>query len=125
MKLPTDALSLLLASHSASDPLTQFACAFSALIHDVDHVGVSNAHLAKEEVPIAGRHKAKPQLQLSMSFKPVTSFTPCSVDMSATNGIIISLKSHVLPVFTEKWKSTQQTVGTTESLDSLISTLSH
>ena len=30
-----------------SDPLTQFACAFSALIHDVDHVGVSNAQLGK------------------------------------------------------------------------------
>ena len=24
-----------------SDPLTQFACAFSALIHDVDHDGTS------------------------------------------------------------------------------------
>ena len=59
MKLLTDALSLSLASHSASDPLTQFACAFSALIHDVNHVGVSNTQLAKEEVPIAGRHKGR------------------------------------------------------------------
>lgn len=25
-----------------SDPLTQFACVFSALIHDVDHSGVPN-----------------------------------------------------------------------------------
>lgn len=25
-----------------SDPLTQFACAFSALIHDVDHQGIPN-----------------------------------------------------------------------------------
>jgi hypothetical protein len=25
-----------------SDPLTQFACVFSALIHDVDHQGVPN-----------------------------------------------------------------------------------
>ena len=32
-----------------SDPLTQFACAFSALIHDVDHSGVSNAQLVKEK----------------------------------------------------------------------------
>ena len=31
-----------------SDPLTQFACAFSALIHDVDHTGVPNAQLIKE-----------------------------------------------------------------------------
>ncbi|CAB9504693.1 Receptor-type guanylate cyclase gcy [Seminavis robusta] len=39
-----------------SDPLTQFACAFSALIHDVDHVGVSNAQLVKEGVPIASKY---------------------------------------------------------------------
>ena len=37
-----------------SDPLTQFACAFSALIHDVDHSGVPNAQLIKENAEIAG-----------------------------------------------------------------------
>eukprot|EP00934_Nitzschia_sp_Nitz4_P003323 Nitzschia sp. Nitz4//scaffold172_size47551//32245//35933//NITZ4_007146-RA/size47551-snap-gene-0.66-mRNA-1//1//CDS//3329538765//3313//frame0 len=31
-----------------SDPLTLFACGFSALIHDVDHPGVPNAQLVKE-----------------------------------------------------------------------------
>jgi class 3 adenylate cyclase len=31
-----------------SDPLTQFACILSALIHDVDHPGVSNATLVAE-----------------------------------------------------------------------------
>jgi class 3 adenylate cyclase len=36
-----------------SDPLTQFACAFSALIHDVDHTGVPNAQLVKENNPIS------------------------------------------------------------------------
>jgi class 3 adenylate cyclase len=36
-----------------SDPLTQFACAFSALIHDVDHTGVPNAQLVKENHPIS------------------------------------------------------------------------
>ena len=36
-----------------SSPLTQFACAFAALIHDLDHQGVSNAQLVKEEVSIA------------------------------------------------------------------------
>jgi 3'5'-cyclic nucleotide phosphodiesterase len=39
-----------------SDPMTQFACAFSALIHDVDHVGVSNAQLVLEGVPIAKKY---------------------------------------------------------------------
>eukprot|EP00980_Cylindrotheca_fusiformis_P018093 scaffold5810_cov109-Cylindrotheca_fusiformis.AAC.3 len=36
-----------------SDPITQFACAFSALIHDVDHTGLPNAQLVKEETEIA------------------------------------------------------------------------
>lgn len=36
-----------------SDPLTQFACIFSALIHDVDHTGVPNSQLVKENLPIA------------------------------------------------------------------------
>lgn len=31
-----------------SDPLTQFSCVLSALIHDVDHVGVPNAQLVQE-----------------------------------------------------------------------------
>ena len=35
-----------------SDPLTQFAMAFSALIHHVDHYGVPNAQLVKEKVEI-------------------------------------------------------------------------
>ena len=39
-----------------SDSLTQFACAFSALIHDVDHVGVSNAQLVKEACPLVDRY---------------------------------------------------------------------
>ncbi|CAJ1940156.1 unnamed protein product [Cylindrotheca closterium] len=36
-----------------SDPLTQFACAFAALVHDVDHEGVPNAQLVKEKAAIA------------------------------------------------------------------------
>lgn len=36
-----------------SDPLTQFAVAFSALLHDVDHDGVTNATLVEEQVDIA------------------------------------------------------------------------
>jgi hypothetical protein len=36
-----------------SDPLTQFAVLFSALIHDVDHTGVSNGQLAKENQEMA------------------------------------------------------------------------
>jgi hypothetical protein len=36
-----------------SDPLTQFAVIFSALIHDVDHQGVPNTTLVNERSPIA------------------------------------------------------------------------
>ena len=36
-----------------SDPLIQFACAFSALIHDADHPGVPNSQLVKEGQRIA------------------------------------------------------------------------
>lgn len=36
-----------------SDPLTQFAIVFAALIHDVDHPGVSNSQLVAEKDPLA------------------------------------------------------------------------
>lgn len=42
-----------------SDPLTQFACVFSALIHDVDHSGVPNAQLIKENDHLAQYYKNK------------------------------------------------------------------
>merc|ERR1711933_119624 len=40
-----------------SDPLTQFACAFSALIHDVDHTGVPNPTLIREDPELASKYK--------------------------------------------------------------------
>ena len=36
-----------------SDPLTHFAILFSALVHDVDHRGISNAQLAREKPEIS------------------------------------------------------------------------
>jgi len=39
-----------------SDPLLEFACLFSALIHDVDHSGVTNAQLVKENTTTAIRY---------------------------------------------------------------------
>jgi hypothetical protein len=42
-----------------SDPLTQFACVFAALIHDVDHSGVPNAQLVKEDAYVAKVYKGK------------------------------------------------------------------
>jgi 3'5'-cyclic nucleotide phosphodiesterase len=42
-----------------SDPLIQFACLFSALIHDVDHTGVPNTQLIQENQPLAWRYKGR------------------------------------------------------------------
>ena len=42
-----------------SDPMTQFAVVFAALIHDVDHSGVPNATLVKENHAIARAYKNK------------------------------------------------------------------
>ena len=43
----------------ATDPLTQFALIFCALIHDVDHPGVTNGVLIKENTPLAKFYKNK------------------------------------------------------------------
>jgi 3'5'-cyclic nucleotide phosphodiesterase len=37
----------------SSDPLTHFSCVISALIHDVEHPGVPNAQLVRENAPLA------------------------------------------------------------------------
>ena len=42
-----------------SDPLTQFACVLSALIHDVDHPGVSNATLVAEGNKLMNQYGSK------------------------------------------------------------------
>ena len=42
-----------------SDPLTQFAVVLSALIHDVDHRGVPNFLLAKEDKELADTYQCK------------------------------------------------------------------
>ena len=42
-----------------SDPLTLCAIVFSALIHDVDHRGVSNIQLAKEDAKMALHYQNK------------------------------------------------------------------
>jgi len=42
-----------------SDPLASFALVFTALIHDVDHLGVSNVQLAKEQPELAEYYRNK------------------------------------------------------------------
>jgi hypothetical protein len=51
-----------------SDPLTRFACAFSALTHDVLHPGVPNAQLIKED-PEAGEHYKNKSVAEQRSFE--------------------------------------------------------
>eukprot|EP00934_Nitzschia_sp_Nitz4_P001455 Nitzschia sp. Nitz4//scaffold32_size149145//139255//142862//NITZ4_002902-RA/size149145-augustus-gene-0.44-mRNA-1//1//CDS//3329548138//1455//frame0 len=43
----------------ASDPLTLFACAFSALVHDVDHPGVPNTTLVNEQTEDAKKYNSR------------------------------------------------------------------
>jgi hypothetical protein len=42
-----------------SDPLTQFACVFAALIHDVSHPGVPNPQFIKEKPDLAVLYKGR------------------------------------------------------------------
>ena len=42
-----------------SDPLASFALVFTGLIHDVDHLGVSNVQLAKEQPELADYYRNK------------------------------------------------------------------
>ena len=43
----------------SSDPLAHFAIVFAALIHDVDHTGLPNAQLVKDNAPVAVRFQSK------------------------------------------------------------------
>jgi len=43
----------------ASDPLLQLALVFAALIHDIDHRGIPNPQLVKENPILGGRYKGK------------------------------------------------------------------
>jgi 3'5'-cyclic nucleotide phosphodiesterase len=60
---PTKAfLSSALHDHTygiTSDALTPFACAFAALIHDVDHEGVPNPRLIEEKPALAARYRQR------------------------------------------------------------------
>lgn len=58
------------AGHSygiTSDPLTQFAVVFSAIIHDAEHPGVPNTQLLKEETEQAKKYKVSIAEQNSIS----------------------------------------------------------
>jgi hypothetical protein len=57
-----DEVALLQSVHNStfgisSDPLAQFAIIFSALIHDIDHTGLTNSQLVKEKADIAVTYK--------------------------------------------------------------------
>jgi class 3 adenylate cyclase len=54
------ATELHVSSHGInSDPLTQFAIVFAALIHDIDHPGIPNSQLKKEDPDLALMYKDK------------------------------------------------------------------
>jgi 3'5'-cyclic nucleotide phosphodiesterase len=45
--------------HALSEPLTAQAFFFAALVHDVDHPGISNKQLVKENAPVASEYDNK------------------------------------------------------------------
>jgi hypothetical protein len=59
-----------------SDPLTQFAIVFSAIVHDLDHSGVSNSQLTKEKNRLAvmyGGKSVAEQNSVDLAFEVLTS----------------------------------------------------
>jgi 3'5'-cyclic nucleotide phosphodiesterase/Adenylate and Guanylate cyclase catalytic domain len=59
---PENSKELIMHDHSLgiiSDPLTQFTIILAALIHDIDHRGVSNTQLAMEERVLAAAYRRK------------------------------------------------------------------
>lgn len=58
-----------------SDPLTQFAIVFSAIVHDLDHRGVSNQQLTKEKNRLAMLYHCKSvaeQNSVDLAFEVLT-----------------------------------------------------
>ncbi|KAL3941955.1 MAG: hypothetical protein SGARI_000424, partial [Bacillariaceae sp.] len=56
----------------STDPLTKFAIVFSALVHDLDHAGVPNGQLVKEQDPIAMAYENGSQMEqhsLTLAFE--------------------------------------------------------
>ena len=75
-----------LAGHSygiTSDPLTQFAVVFSAVIHDVDHPGVTNAQLVIENTRSAKIYKRSIAEQNSVDLAWEVLMSPDYVDLRA------------------------------------------
>jgi 3'5'-cyclic nucleotide phosphodiesterase len=87
----------------SSDPLAIFAIVFSALIHDVDHRGCSNAQLIREESYLGSRYKNKSvaeQNSLDLSWNLLMSdqfrhlrqcIFPCKEDMLRFRQIVINV----------------------------------
>jgi hypothetical protein len=72
-----------------SDPLTQFAILFSALIHDADHFGVSNNQLIKEGAPMADKYKGKSvaeQNSVDMAWDLLMEYVWACVSMARASG---------------------------------------
>ncbi len=47
----------------SNDPVTEFALVFAAMIHDVDHPGISNAKVVKEQAAVAQKYGKKSPIE--------------------------------------------------------------
>lgn len=77
-----------------SDPLTQFSVVLAALIHDVDHSGVSNFQLIKENAKIATVFKNKSVAEQNSIVLAWVSFARIYCGCSRTCSLTKSCISH-------------------------------
>lgn len=86
-----------------SDPITLFAIVFSAVIHDVDHRGVSNTQLMKEEPNMAQMFRNKSiaeqnSLELSWDLLVSDRFAPLRNFIFATGEEMLRFRQVVVNV---------------------------
>lgn len=84
-----------------SDPLTQFAYVFSALIHDVDHPGVPNPQLVKENEILASIYRCRSvaeQNSFDLSWKLLmdTRYKDLRCHICATSGELLRFRQIVI-----------------------------
>ncbi len=101
-----------------SDPITIFAIVFSALIHDVDHRGVSNVQLGKEEPAMTALFRGKSiaeqnslgiawELLMSDRFKALRAYVfTSSDDLARFRQVVVNVV-----LATGKWFSTATAVN--------------
>jgi 3'5'-cyclic nucleotide phosphodiesterase/Adenylate and Guanylate cyclase catalytic domain len=92
----------------SSDPLMQFAVVFSALIHDVDHTGLTNKELVESHAPVAsayGERSVAEQNSVDIAWKLLMDDT------------FLNLRNAIFPTVDEKQRFRQFIVNAVMATD--------